>query len=220
MVYNAKQKVISASLGLGMIFGSYAFAPEARADYETEYRLGAMISLPFNIKGGNFFDWQNIRLGLVGQIAAVEETRRTFERDYDRTFDGTDPGNPGNLVSQTLTGTHQVSSSGRNFVVGGQLEIYFTPFADKIECGAAAGPIIGTREVQLAGLMGYNNKAGLFGDVGLMLPYSKVGLRIDARSYSPYAAATTLGAFEEEKIYLYNNVFNDTFTPVSPGIPN
>jgi hypothetical protein len=47
---------------------------------------------------------------------------------------------------------------GSDFVVGGQLEVYFTPFAGKIEYGAAAGPIIGSREVQFAGLLGYNNK--------------------------------------------------------------
>lgn len=45
-----------------------------------------MISIPFSLKVTSFFDWQNIRLGLVGQVASVEETKRTFERDYHRVY--------------------------------------------------------------------------------------------------------------------------------------
>ncbi len=214
MVYNTKQRVTAATLGLGILLGSYAFAPQAQADSETDYRLGAMISIPFSLKVTSFFDWQNIRLGLVGQVASVEETKRTFERDYHRVYlDGA-------LQSTTLTGSHQVSSSGSDFVVGGQLEVYFTPFADKIEYGAAAGPVIGSREVQFAGLLGYNNKTGLFGDTGVMFPYSKVGLRMDRGGFTPYAAATTLSAFEEKKITLVRDVYTDTFNVTPVGLPN
>ena len=219
MTYNGKRSITATSIGLGLLLVSSAIPSHVQAVTETEYRLGAMASIPFGVNVVNFFAWKKIRLGLVGQIASVRGTEIIFERDYNKTFDGVGPENPGQLTSQTLTGMHQLSTSKSNFAVGGQLELYFTPFADKIEYGELAGPIIGTREVQLAGLIGYNNLTGIFEDVGLMLPYSKIGFSIDAGIFSPYVAGTTLGAFGEKKIDLFQNVYNDNYTGRKNSVP-
>jgi len=168
-----------------------------------EFRVGAVLQIPFGGGGTSYFQLANIRVGVTSQYADVEDDEILIERHIINSY------LDGRLRSQTVTNETVTIDEG-NQVYGIEGNIFIQPFG-------AWNP-----SVEILGFYGNNNVQGAFGggydwfdgwflDSKVMFPYSEIGIRFIA-PFEIYAGVKTFGAFDPEENITSNEIISSQYS--------
>jgi hypothetical protein len=168
-----------------------------------EFRVGAIIQIPFGGGGISYFQLSNIRVGVTGQYADVEDDEIMIERHV--TNDYLD----GRLRSQTVTDETVTTDEG-NSVYGIEGNIFVQPFGAWNPSVELLG-FYGNSNVQGAFGGGYDWNDGWFLDSKVMFPYSEIGIRFIA-PFEIYAGGKTFGSFDPEGNSTSNEIVSSRYS--------
>jgi hypothetical protein len=154
-----------------------------------EFRVGAVLQIPFGGGGTSYFQIANIRVGITSQYADVEDDDILIERHITNNY------LDGRLKSQTVTNETVTIDEGDK-VYGIEGNVFIQPFGSWNPSVEILG-FYGNNNVQGAFGGGYDWMDGWFLDSKVMFPYSEIGLRFIA-PFEIYAGGKTFGSFDPE----------------------
>jgi hypothetical protein len=183
------------------------------AHAEDEFRVGLMFQIPFGgSHGGSFIHLDDTRIGAKVQYAAIDDITLQREKVIDRVFiDGI-------LQNETVKSDKTVTLNDGDKVSGAEAYLLVTPFNRRWNLSGGVNGFTGNRDFQGALGFGIDPSIGVYTQLGVLMPFSEVGVRFNFHAFDFFAGMTSLDGFSSKTVWkddviTYNDSFHTTPKP-------
>ena len=208
-------KKIGPALGLAGILaiGCIAWQP---AYAQNDTRVGLMLEVPFGGgQRGSFVHFDNTRIGAKIQYARVDDISKQNQQIIDRIYQDDV------LQSSTTRPETTVDLNNGDKVTGGEVYFLVTPFSGKWNLSGGVNGFTGNKNFQGALGFGYDTLFGAYTQLGVLMPFSELGVRFNFHSIDYFAGLTSLGGFSPKTVWKDNLItYNDTFNTTPAPTPD
>jgi hypothetical protein len=177
---------------------------------EEEWRVGGMLQIPFGgSKEKSFVHFANTRIGVKVQYAEIDDVIKRNEQTVERVYQGNVE------VSSNVTSAAVVTVDEGDKVIGGEGYILFAPFNGFWDVSGGINGFYGQHTIQGAAGLGYDPSFGTYLEIGALMPYSEVGIRLNFRHIDYFVGATSLPQFSSKTVWLEDKItYNDISQPL------